>query len=76
MNPLGGNGAIPASALAQRSNAVSGQLKSTISIATHQSTTGRCDQMVLGHRSARNPPSTPYPTKARWTAAVIATTVP
>jgi hypothetical protein len=34
------SGAIPALALAHRSSAVNGQMKSTTSIATHQITTG------------------------------------
>jgi hypothetical protein len=50
-------------------------MKSTTSIATHQMTTGTCSQMVFGHLSARNPPITPYPTKAKCTATVTATTI-
>lgn len=75
MKPSDGSGAIPALALAHRSNAVSGHTKSTISIATHQITTGTCSQMVLGHRRARKPPSTPYPTKTKCAVTVTATRI-
>lgn len=75
MNPADPNGVIAALARDHSSNQVSGHPKSTISMARHHSTTGTCSQMVLGHRKARNPPITAYPTNTKCAAAVATTTI-
>ena len=75
MKPSGGNGAIPACALAHRSSDVNGHGQSHTVLPSPHTTAATCSGSVCLHFNATNPPVTRYARNAKCTVAVSMTRI-